>query len=78
MPKNCPVDQIFGVKDWQTGGATETGCDQVEVVAVANHVRIRIVRKDDGVSVSSVALIRDPGEMCVMPFVGLSIQCAPV
>ena len=46
-----PVDEIFGVKDRQTGNTVETRSREVEIISDTYHVRIGIVGVNDRIRV---------------------------
>src|SRR5215213_7022511 len=60
VPDESPIDEIFGMEDGQTWSSVETRRGHVEVVAHADSVGIGVIRVDDRVLVSSVAVIRNP------------------
>ncbi len=48
------------MKDGKTWHAVETGSGQIEVIADANHVGIRIVGVKNWIPIRAVAIVRDP------------------
>ena len=53
-----PVDQIARAQERQRGRAREAGGDEPVLVAHAQDVRVRVVRRQDGVAVRAVAEVR--------------------
>ena len=57
---DCPVDQVPRMQDRQTGGAVETTRNEIEVISIANHVRIRVVGAEDRIAIGAVGLVGEP------------------
>ena len=73
-----PVHQILRMENWQARRTVETGGDQIKIIIVADHVRVGIIGKDDGVLVGPIAVIRHPGEGDYIALRMFFIQSAPV
>src|SRR5262252_746672 len=60
MADDFPVDQVAGMKNWQTRCGVETGRYQIKVFAYADDVWIRIVRIQDRIVIGAVTIIGYP------------------
>ena len=50
------------MQNWQSGRAVEAGGGQVEIVAVADNIRIGIVGVEDRIAVGAITGIGHPGK----------------
>ena len=50
---NCPIDQGFGVEDGQPRNVIDTRCSQIEIIADADDIRVRVIRENDRVLINS-------------------------
>ena len=63
MTDDAPVDEIFGVKNWQSWRRIETGSGQIEVVTNTHNIWIRVVSVNDRVLVGAVPVVRRPDRL---------------
>ena len=57
---DLPVHQILRMQQRHCGGVTEAGSDHKIIFSHTNGIRVRVIRIQDRVGISAVALIGDP------------------
>ena len=60
MSDDRPIDQVLGPQHRQARETTEAGSGQVKIIPDADDIGVGIVGENDGVFVSSIAVIRRP------------------